>query len=1820
MTSNNTPKSTLFAKLRASGRIPIKPLPTDTTINVPGTHSSPSPRASNTTHANSISLTAGSLIVGNNNNNRSRSRSGNNKRTKILEYTADGNDSSSTDNNSKSRFSTLEQRSQTLTDTDRLIPPTGVDRRQKYKKHQLEIGYHESRVSESLVLLNLGSFSDISEGDLCVLLTYNDFAYQGDGGNNNNNDDDNNNKNNKNRLTGGEYYNGTNVGVGTDSGPVGRNGNSNSNASGGGGNNSGYTHQKRKKIYFIARDFPPMAKKLGLRLGNSGAVTATGSSLNGGTSSNANANANTGTGIIGSSVGKAVGRSLSTKSDLKITNNSISTTISQPDGLTNSANVSMDTTNGVAGVDTSSQQRLGQNQIQTQRHERQVTKPDTSKLISVASGQLQTLLDLPPRSKVWVKKKDKERYASDLVEINIRDIHLNRGDIWLFSSQLVDTCVFNNQRLTFNNIIRGTVKGIYRDGKKLLSGYVNEATRVVFRSESAKLIFIIQITEEMWNFEENGEQMFQKMVNSLLPKIFKKWKAVDTHHSITIAFAISMDFSDTSFKDLKPGERLKNPADYFRVVVDQVNIIHWIRVLQVLKTEFQNIRSDLLNHVTDKGYTVVKGRFAPVIKSNILELVNFATTLLVDPFRQIDLRHTTTHVMIITPGSGLYDVDYDLLNLTGRKLLSLEMTMDLVCLSSAPLHVVPLFRCLDYQNNLHYCVPNWLSIFFWNDTSKNTEEWHPRCKIYDLQMMGLANNELLEDQVYIPYLKPSKKDITSVLEFINDFDNHVFKSINLKDLNEPNDHKRATVPSKNRYTAARYRIGPDFSRSTRSMELPKLHRLNTQPLALSSDYNFVLKNLTYSRPVIDDAQKLDVIANLNVNGPGITTLNASGTMHDSISVSDAESASYILTQSPDIINPVSATESGQSLALSALKGLTKKNSVKEFTRRLMKKIGGGISPTGSAVSEKPPNLSTGNEGERTASADSGSRLRGQDITIKKNLSIFEQGGGYKNADKELDHQVTSPSSGLITRRSSIIQQQYQAVHSSGENRHSISSNRSLSLDSKFSTAISHGETTTAREGLYGHIYSGNETWIEIKNPSVTLTKDLTHKLSSVRWKDVWPYYVAKKYIKWRSFATPAELPTTISAFPTLEDFENNFIFRNHSVTLNTDKEYYDQTSMDLLRNMVYTRLVAGFQICVGEQVELVEQSRTGGKGKISMTKYLRNDKPWESIQIYMMIDSEIHRISCGRNGTIDVERYIRNEKVDPYLQVPSYTPLIKTRYEAKYRDSIIDPVHSRRPSLNWNQVDQVLAGYGEYIVDRKWHGFRAKFVVLPSDVPASGSSIVINGKNETLTPEELRVEGFRRLLTAIVNLKLRASNDGQPRRNKKDEIQPEIMFYTGSLGNFIEEQQDALKPTGVNLKDFNFEDDANLLDKNVELHRLANELQFSDRKLTLTSRRWHWQRHKNSFVGSEMVSWLVSNFRDIETRAEAVEYGQTLMDKGLFTHVLNKHGFLDGHYFYQFRSEYSAAPNTLQKVTSHGTSTSDLISPVRNTSVATIPDTMQLSLMRSRNSVISRDDRSNMQSYSPSQQSMGARKPVVVLSNSVIINVDPLGKSCKQESCTVHYDRIHSPDHCFHIRIEWLTTTPKLLDDLIGSWCRICDRYGLKLIEIPWEELCLIPVVNPFHSFVHIKLAIDPWTDPEFTDPELFSKNKFYYHIQLLRQNGFLLDSRSTPFISEKMKKFDIVYSWGRPEFQYAQFVHNTGAYIVELRENGDLFLAPNNLHISREIPGLVNKKYTPSKFVIAAMKVMPDFKDMCTDYDALRKVFLEIKEKWLSSHNPEDY
>lgn len=1368
--------------------------------------------------------------------------------------------------------------------------------------------------------------------------------------------------------------------------------------------------------------------------------------------------------------------------------------------------------------------------------------------ISILLGQLQMLLDIPARTKIWIKIKDKNMYEVNTVEINFKDCSLNRGDMWILSSKLVDSCVFNNQKLIFLNSIRGTVKGIYRDGKKLGSGYIGENTKIVFRSESARLIFLIQITEEMWHFDETGEQLFQKMINSFFPKIFKKWKEIDTHHLITIAFAISMDLSNSSHNTLKPGEKLKNPTDNYRIVVDQVSIVHWVQIMEILCKEFVNLRKDLLNVKCEKGFTLIKGRFAPVIKSNFLEMINFTTTLLIDPFKQVDLRHTTTHVMILTPGSGLYDVDYDLLNLTGRKLLSLEMTMDLICLSRAPLHVVPLFRYLDYDKQIHYCIPKWLSIFFWNDSTKNNQVWHPRCHIYDLQMMGLTDNEVVK-RAEVSYLNAGTAH--SITELINKCDDRVFTHCDKNDR------------------AANRKL-----HSKLSCELKAIHENenNTNDFGLKNKNKLVWNAPTYSSPVIDKSQ------NFNVNGNLFSTGNKKSHSTASNEVTKHNStASHYFNRQKDSTSPtnkmISLTESTppnsrkitrnnrhtDSAALNSLRGLTKKNSMKEFTRMIFTKL---TQPSKELEMPKmenqfdtAPNNSNNNKFQKIEHHNTGN------LIIKKNLDIF---GSFP---EEPNNENASYKNSLITDASSKI--------SSSQRR-----NNSILLNS--------GNRSFTKEVQYLF----NDTWLEIFNPSVPVTADMADKLLPVRWKDVWPKYIAKRYSKWRSFTTPAELPVTISDFPMPNDFEENFFFRNHSVTLNIDQEQYNRTIMDLLKDMIYVRLVAGFQICTGSQVEQVEKLKD--KDAFQVTKYA-DGKNWNSIKFYLMIDSEIHRICCNQTGVIDVQRYLRKNDNDGFDQVPSHTPMVKTRYEEKYRKSEIDPVHVGRSSLNWNQIDQVLAGYGDYIMDKKWHGFRAKFVVLPADIPPNTFSLVINGKNETLSPEELRLEGLRRVISSITKSRIKSE---QENTTKTEEIQPEVAFYTGSLLDFIKDQQSSLDKSGALFSKGN-----KLLTKDVDIAKLIQELQYGPNKLTLITRQWHWKRHHNSFVGSEMVNWLIQNFSDIHTREEAIYYGQSLMSKSVFVHVLNKHNFLDGHYFYQFTPEYEVETDRVEKVNSSATSQVDSSNVLNKMPTnGTLDTNTKNSLMLSRStSFTSRDDQTNNT----------LPKPSIMLSNSVTIDVDPLKKSDRQETCTAHYDCVHNPDHCFHIRLEWLTTTPKLLDDLIGNWSRICERFGLKLIEIPWEELCTIPATNPFHSFAEISLSIDPWEDPEFRDTVLLSQSKFHYHIHLLKKNGFMLDNRASSFLQKDDVQFDVQYSWGRPEFKYAQYIHRTGVYIAEIRENGDLFLAPNNVYITRVMQGNKNGKLH-SKQRVNAQRIMEDFRALCSNYESLRNIFLEIKEEWL--------
>lgn len=68
--------------------------------------------------------------------------------------------------------------------------------------------------------------------------------------------------------------------------------------------------------------------------------------------------------------------------------------------------------------------------------------------------------------------------------------------------------------------------------------------------------------------------------------------------------------------------------------------------------------------------------------------------------------------------------------------------------------------------------------------------------------------------------------------------------------------------------------------------------------------------------------------------------------------------------------------------------------------------------------------------------------------------------------------------------------------------------------------------------------------------------------------------------------------------------------------------------------------------------------------------------------------------------------------------------------------------------------------------------------------------------------------------------------------------------------------------------------------------------------LKIGTHRWGLRSYSNSFVGSDMVTWLAQYLH--LSRDEAIALGQDCAERGLIGHVLGEQPFADEYYFYRF--------------------------------------------------------------------------------------------------------------------------------------------------------------------------------------------------------------------------------------------------------------------------------------------------------------------------------
>ncbi|KAI5302873.1 vacuolar membrane-associated protein iml1, partial [Ascosphaera atra] len=142
-----------------------------------------------------------------------------------------------------------------------------------------------------------------------------------------------------------------------------------------------------------------------------------------------------------------------------------------------------------------------------------------------------------------------------------------------------------------------------------------------------------------------------------------------------------------------------------------------------------------------------------------------------------------------------------------------------------------------------------------------------------------------------------------------------------------------------------------------------------------------------------------------------------------------------------------------------------------------------------------------------------------------------------------------------------------------------------------------------------------------------------------------------------------------------------------------------------------------------------------------------------------------------------------------------------------------------------------------------------------------------------------------------------------------------------------------------------------------------------------------------------------------------------------------------------------------------------------------------------------------------------------------------------------------------------------LIEDAVASWSSTAEKYGLRLVEVPMSEASAIVRTQVFRRPYPIKLKIKPpdYVNPVINSPSSFTSqktnDKLFYHKAILKKFDFVLDFESSKSFSADV---DVQYSWGRPTYNYHQYIHRSGCVLAQITDEGCFLLAANHLFTTR--------------------------------------------------------
>jgi hypothetical protein len=359
-------------------------------------------------------------------------------------------------------------------------------------------------------------------------------------------------------------------------------------------------------------------------------------------------------------------------------------------------------------------------------------------------------------SRVCIEKVDAKENFLEYVELTFRLQYIQRGTMWFFKRAMNGRPVHVKETINLGGL-KAQIMELTQRGKKRCSGIVSPQTRFIFRSRSARIIWLVQISAEMWEYDHNGDLYFEKFLSKFVEPLIDRWRLLGVSHSLSVVFfsrTLHIDVDPISAPNLyhkssmKPRPDGVRYQDHFKIVVSNASEVDKVGCMQTLKKEFwsypallnwnippgmfggtASARRETLNHLngTNAGQPNKFCSRRPVAvpsdasNGNVLEAINSALNLLDKHYMDRDLNRTGNCVVVISPGTGAFVVKPDISLITKQRMIDGGVGIDFVSLSQPPLHAVPLFHveCRSKDMDDFYDVPYWMKVSYVDCPSNN---------------------------------------------------------------------------------------------------------------------------------------------------------------------------------------------------------------------------------------------------------------------------------------------------------------------------------------------------------------------------------------------------------------------------------------------------------------------------------------------------------------------------------------------------------------------------------------------------------------------------------------------------------------------------------------------------------------------------------------------------------------------------------------------------------------------------------------------------------------------------------------------------------------------------------------------------------------------------------------------------------------------------------------------------------------------------------------------------------------------------------------------